>query len=70
MPEHRYCLNQDILSVQTLDLDHKEFCYVPAGSVVSVENTDGSEALVKVDWNSKTILMFLQDIYERAEPLN
>lgn len=67
MAEYRYCLNQDILSVHTPDQDRKECLYVPAGAVVSVDTAHESDRFVEVHWNSKTVLMFLQDIQDRAE---
>ena len=69
MAEHHYCLHQDILSVHTPDREHKECLYVPAGAVVSVDDEHESEKFVEVHWNSKTVLMFLQDIQDRAELL-
>lgn len=69
MSEHRYCLQQDILSVHTPDQTHKECLYVPAGAVVSVDTADQNNQFVEVHWNSKTVLMFLQDIQDRAELL-
>jgi hypothetical protein len=69
MAEYRYCLHQDILSVHTPDRDHKECLYVPAGAVVSFDTVHENEKLVEVHWNSKTVLMFRQDIQDRAELL-
>jgi hypothetical protein len=69
MAEFRSCLHQDILSVHVPDRDHKECLYVPAGEVVSVDTEHEDNNLVEVHWNSKTVLMFLQDIQDRAELL-
>lgn len=69
MAETRYCLHQDILSIHTPDRIHKECVYVPAGSVVSVDASQEDQKFVAVHWDSKTVLMFLQDIQDRAELL-
>lgn len=69
MAQYRYCLHQDILSVQTPDRDHRECVYVPAGTIVSINGLHEDQKFVEVDWNSKTVLMFRQDIKDRAEPL-
>jgi hypothetical protein len=68
--ERRYCLNTNILSVHTTKEGRKEPIYVPAGAVVEVDDLVPTEGpLVKVVWEAKTVLMFLQDIVERAQPL-
>ena len=67
MAENRYCLHQDILSIHAPDLEHKECVYVPAGSVVSIDAAQRNEKFIEVHWNSKTVLMFSQDIQNRAE---
>ena len=69
MSEHRYCLQQDVLSVYTPDQQHKGCLYVPAGAVVSVDAVRENDKFVKARWNSKTVLMFLQDIQDRGELL-
>jgi hypothetical protein len=69
MAENLYCLHQDILSIHTPDRNHKECVYVPAGAVVSIDPVQQDEKFVEVHWNSKTVLMFLQDIHDRAELL-
>jgi hypothetical protein len=58
------------LSVHTPDRDHKECLYVPAGAVVSVDPVHEGNNLVEVHWDSKTVLMFLQDIQDRGELLH
>jgi hypothetical protein len=69
MAEYRYCLHQDILSIHAPDREHKECFYVPAGAVVSVDTAHEDHNLVEVHWDSKTVLMFFQDIQDRAELL-
>lgn len=69
MAEYRYCLHEDILSIHSPDREHKECMYVPAGSVIAIDQPTKDEKLVQVHWDSKTVTMFLQDIEDRAELL-
>ncbi len=71
MPGGLYCIQQDILSVHSPREGHQHCLYVPAGTVISVRNHDQlNDRLVEVNWDSKTVLVFAQDLEDRAQPLN
>ena len=71
MPGSLYCIQQDILSVQACHEGRRQCLYVPAGTVISVRNHDeNDERLVEINWDSKTVLIFAQDLRERAQPMN
>jgi hypothetical protein len=68
--ERRYCLNTNILSVYTTREGRKESIYVPAGAIIEIDNLAPTEGpFVEALWDDKTVLMFPQDIVERAQPL-
>jgi hypothetical protein len=70
LPCALYCLKADTLSVYPRPDGRKESLYVPAGAVISVgERNSEMGPFVEVHWNEKTVLMFPQDIVERAEAL-
>ncbi len=70
MPGNLYCVQQDILSVHSLQGGSKQCVYVPAGTVIAVRNHSCVDSrLVEVDWDSRVVLMFSQDIQERAQQL-
>ncbi|MBV9760932.1 MAG: hypothetical protein JO340_10245 [Acidobacteriaceae bacterium] len=47
----------------------KGFVLLPEGSVLSIESFDSPERLVRVRWNNLLLLMFWQDLLERAVPI-
>lgn len=68
--EALYCLKADTLSVYLRPDGKKESLYVPAGAIISVgERNSEMGPFVEVRWNGKAVLMFPQDIVERAEAL-
>jgi hypothetical protein len=68
--EALYCLKADTLSVYPRPDGKMESLYVPAGAVISLgERNSEMGPFVEVHWNGKTVLMFPQDIVERAEAL-
>ena len=71
MPGNLYCVQEDILSVHSSHGGRRECLYVPAGTVVSVRSYSRMDSrLVEVDWNERIVLMFSQDLEERAQQLN
>lgn len=64
----QYCLNQDTLSVSVSDSSRREFAYIPAGTVIYVSQPEEGK-LVEVVWNNHKVLMFSEDIHDRANPL-
>jgi len=68
MTEHRYYIQEPILSIQSQSQDRRDFVYVPAGTVVSVPDYSPDAKFVEIVWDSKTLLMFSQDLQDRAEP--
>lgn len=68
--EALYSLKADTLSVYPRPDGTKESVYVPAGAIISVgERNSDMGPFVEVHWNDKTVLMFPQDLVERAEAL-
>jgi hypothetical protein len=68
--EHRYCLKTNILSIHTTSEGKKQSLYLPAGAIITVGDLAPKEGpFVEVLWNTKTVLMFPQDILERAQAL-
>ena len=62
-----YQLNTPILSVYLAPDGQKTCLRVPAGAVVSVLVTILTDGLfIKVKWESKTVLMFPQDLAEKT----
>lgn len=69
MQATKYCLEENILSIEQHYGVGKECLYVPAGTVVSVLADTADTQFVEVEWNTKRVLMFNVDIQERAHPL-
>ena len=67
---YQYRLTQKILAIQVSpDLRQKSLVYVPAGSVLSLQEKDLPEehTLVPVQWGTQTVLLFRQDLHSRTE---
>lgn len=67
--QNLYCLHQETLSVFCSENNVREFLYIPAGTVISVCSQGGDGKFAEVIWDNKVVLMFSEDIQERAEPL-
>jgi hypothetical protein len=68
MVEKRYCLHEPILSVYRGGSGQRECIYVPAGELISVRDPNSANTkFVEVHWDAKLLLMFQQDIEDRAE---
>jgi len=61
----RYRLGKATRAVYADD-DAKGFVLLPEGAVLTIENLDGTCRLVKVRWNTLSLLMFWQDLMERG----
>lgn len=48
------------------DATRKGFVLVPQNAIVSVEEIDGPGRLLRIRWNSLTLLIFCQDLLERG----
>ena len=71
MQGNLYCVQQDILSVHSSQGGRRECVYVPAGTVITVRSYSRMDSrLVEVDWDERVVLMFSQDLEERAQQLN
>jgi hypothetical protein len=65
MPAPRYRLGRDTRAVQCED-GAKGFVLIPEGALLTVDSLDAAGRLVKVVWGSQVLLMFWQDLLERA----
>lgn len=61
----RYRLGKPTRAVYA-DAARKGFVLLPEDAVLTVENVDGPGRLLKVRWNNLILLMFSQDLIERA----
>lgn len=64
----RYRLNQETLSVSLPGSAKREFAYIPAGSIITISGPENGK-LVEVDWENRTVLVFSEDIHERADQI-
>jgi len=64
----RYCLNQETLSVSLPGSAKREFAYIPAGTVITLCGPEYGK-LVEVAWEDRTVLVFSEDIHERADQI-
>ncbi|MFL6450615.1 MAG: hypothetical protein ACJ746_23475 [Bryobacteraceae bacterium] len=64
----RYCLNQETLSVSLPGSAKREFAYIPAGTVITLCG-EANDKLVEVAWDNRTVLVFSEDIHERADQI-
>jgi hypothetical protein len=64
----RYCLNQETLSVSLPGSAKREFAYIPAGSIITICGPENGK-LVEVAWDGRTVLVFSEDIHERADQI-
>jgi hypothetical protein len=62
----RYCLNQETLSVSLPASAKREFAYIPAGTVITICGPENGK-LVEVAWEDRRVLVFSEDIHERAD---
>jgi hypothetical protein len=65
MSAPRYRLGRDTRAVQFED-GAKGFVLIPEGALLTVDSLDAAGRLVKVRWGSQVLLMFWQDLLERA----
>jgi hypothetical protein len=61
----RYRLGKATRAIHAED-GTKGFVLIPEGADLIIESLDGSGRLVKVRWESRILLMFWQDLLERA----
>jgi len=66
--ETRYCLNQETLSVSLPGSSKREFAYIPAGSTITICGPENGK-LVEVSWEDRRVLVFSEDIHERADQI-
>jgi hypothetical protein len=64
----RYCLNQETLSVSLPGSPKREFAYIPAGSIITICGPENGK-LVEVAWDGRAVLVFSEDIHERADQI-
>jgi hypothetical protein len=64
----RYRLNQETLSVSLPGSMKREFAYIPAGSIIAICGPENGK-LVEVTWEDRRVLVFSEDIHERAEQI-
>jgi len=64
----RYCLNQETLSVSLPGSAKREFAYIPVGTVITICGPENGK-LVEVAWEDRTVLVFSEDIHERADQI-
>jgi hypothetical protein len=64
----RYQLNQETLSVSLPGAAKREFAYIPAGTTISICGPENGK-LVEVAWEGRTVLVFSEDIHERADQI-
>ena len=62
----RYCLHQETLSVSLPGSLKREFAYIPAGSTITICGPENGK-LVEVAWEDRKVLVFSEDIHERAD---
>jgi hypothetical protein len=64
----RYCLHQETLSVSLPGAPNREFAYIPAGSTITICGPENGK-LVEVAWDDRRVLVFSEDIHERADQI-
>lgn len=64
----RYHLNQETLSVSLPGAAKREFAYIPAGTIIAICGPENGK-LVEVAWEDRTVLVFSEDIHERANQI-
>jgi hypothetical protein len=64
----RYHLNQETLSVSLPGAAKREFAYIPAGTTITICGPENGK-LVEVEWEDRTVLVFSEDIHERADQI-
>lgn len=64
--ETRYYLNQETLSVSLPGSLKREFAYIPAGTIITISGAETGK-LVEVAWGERKVLVFSEDIHERAD---
>ena len=65
-PRGRYRFNSPTLALLEEEGRHLART-VPAGAVVDVDGVFESDKLVEVQWDGKRVMMFAQDLRNRAE---
>jgi hypothetical protein len=58
-------MNQETLSVSLPGSEKREFAYIPAGSIITLCGPEDGK-LVEVAWEDRRVLVFSEDIHERA----
>jgi len=64
----RYCLHQETLSVSLPGSLKREFAYIPSGSIITICGPENGK-LVEVAWDDRKVLVFSEDIHERADQI-
>jgi len=64
----RYRLNQETLSVSLPGSPKREFAYIPDGSIITICGPENGK-LVEVAWEDRRVLVFSEDIHERADQI-